>query len=170
MEQNNVAEIYLSYLNSEPGYHPDIRSTIDAHKALLTQYKENTIDLQPSNKIMLLSRSPKLIGIYNHSAQGFFESYYDKRVILIAALKANALSFIFARSYPNGSLEATEADKAIYYDLIEAGNTIDLPLADYLIYNRQGVHSLREMKTYLKNDTGDDYTTIPYDFSQHLNP
>ena len=165
MPLNTVAEIKVSFVNSAPGYHPEIRGCIGAFNALHDAWDTNEIDLcdTTSTKVLLLSRSSKLIGIYNLSAQGYFESYLDKRVLFAAALKANALSIMLARRYPSGSIGPTEDDVCFYDEVWELGDKLGVPLNDYLIYNRDQFFSFCEHRAYEKNHHGKSFTMHSFD-------
>lgn len=97
----NVAEVQLSYrscVKSSTRY--KINSSQDAYKLLIKYFPDNTIEY----KVVLLNQSNRVLGIVPISEGGISATYVDVRLILQAALLANATQVILAHNHPSGSM------------------------------------------------------------------
>ncbi|HEX6377270.1 MAG TPA: JAB domain-containing protein [Allosphingosinicella sp.] len=68
------------------------------------------------------------------------------RDILAAALRVGATSVIVARNHKSGDVAPTAADTAAARRLAEAAATVDVELADHLIFAGGECRSFRELK------------------------
>lgn len=60
-----------------------------------------------------MNRNNKVLAIYEVSQGGITGTVADPRLIVTAALKANAVSIILAHNHPSGSLKPSRADEEL---------------------------------------------------------
>lgn len=140
-----ISEVQLSYTPKfKRSELPMITEAGDAYKILLEHWDLNTINLIEQFYVLLLSRSNKLLGIYEVSKGGFAGTVVDPKIIFIAALKGCASSIILAHNHPSGNLKPSQSDIAITKRLFEAGHLLDIPVVDHLILSEDGYLSFAE--------------------------
>lgn len=140
-----ISEVQLSYTPKfKSSELPMITEAGDAYKILLEHWDLNTINLIEQFYVLLLSRSNKLLGIYEVSKGGFAGTVVDPKIIFIAALKGCASSIILAHNHPSGNLKPSQSDIAITKRLFEAGHLLDIPVVDHLIVSEDGYLSFAE--------------------------
>jgi DNA repair protein RadC len=89
-------------------------------------------------KLMLLTRSNKVLGIASISKGGINGTVIDVRIILQFAIKANASGIILCHNHPSGNVQPSESDTAITRKIKESGNVMDIQLLDHLIIVPEG--------------------------------
>ena len=89
-------------------------------------------------KLMLLTRSNKVLGIAAISKGGINGTVTDVRIILQYAIKANASGIIICHNHPSGNLQPSESDMAITRKIKESGALMDIQLLDHLIIIPEG--------------------------------
>ena len=94
--------------------------------------------------ILLLNRSNKIIGFYKVSEGGTAATVVDQKMILQAALKANAHSIILAHNHPSGNLKPSDNDIALTKKIKEAGNIMEIPVLDHVILTYEGYFSFAD--------------------------
>jgi len=130
----NVAEIQLYYRSKvPPSQRRKVASSRDAYEILMQNWDENTIDYYEEFKILLLNRANSVFGILPVSKGGVSGTVTDVRIILQAALKANASGLIICHNHPSGNQSPSESDSRITLKIKEAGNIMDIQLLDHLI-------------------------------------
>jgi len=140
-----ISEVQLSYTPKfKRSELPMITEARDAYKILMEHWDLNTINLIEQFYVLLLSRSNKLLGIYEVSKGGFAGTVVDPKIIFIAALKGCASSIILAHNHPSGNLKPSQSDIAITKRLFEAGHLLDIPVVDHLIVTEDGYLSFAE--------------------------
>lgn len=140
-----ISEVQLSYTPKfKRSELPMITEAGNAYKILLEHWDLNTINLIEQFYVLLLSRSNKLLGIYEVSKGGFAGTVVDPKIIFIAALKGCASSIILAHNHPSGNLKPSQSDIGITKRLIEAGHLLDIPVVDHLIVTEDGYLSFAE--------------------------
>ena len=98
----NVAEVQLSYKsNVKSSTRYKINSSQDAYELLTKYFPDDTIEYKESFKVVLLNQSNKVLGIVHISEGGISATYVDVRLILQAALLANATQVILAHNHPS---------------------------------------------------------------------
>ncbi|MGO4771115.1 JAB domain-containing protein [Flavobacterium sp. W22_SRS_FK3] len=141
----NVSEIELTYKtkvkNSE---RPQIKSSKDAYKLVLSAWDHNKIEFFEQFKVLLLNQAHKALGIYEISSGGIAGTVVDIRLIFSSALKANATSLMMIHNHPSGNLIASEADKQITRKVKEAGRLLDITLLDSLIITAESYYSFAD--------------------------
>ena len=140
-----ISEVQLSYTPKfKHSELPMITEAGDAYKILLEHWDLNTINLIEQFYVLLLSRSNKLLGIYEVSKGGFAGTVVDPKIIFIAALKGCASSIILAHNHPSGNLKPSQSDIGITKRLVEVGYILELPVVDHLIVTEDGFLSFAE--------------------------
>ncbi|SDL70665.1 DNA repair protein RadC [Daejeonella rubra] len=140
-----ISEVQLSYTPKfKRSELPIISEARDAYNVLLEHWDMKTINLIEHFYVLLLSRSNKLLGIYEVSKGGFAGTVVDPKIIFIAALKGCASTIILAHNHPSGNLKPSQSDISITKRLIEAGRILDLPVVDHLIVTEDGYLSFAE--------------------------
>jgi DNA repair protein RadC len=85
-------------------------------------------------KLMLLTRSNKVLEIASLSIGGLSGTVTDVRIILQYAIKANASSIIICHNHPSGNLNPSESDLAITAKVKDSAKLMVANLKIY--YNR----------------------------------
>jgi DNA repair protein RadC len=67
------------------------------------------------------------------SKGGISGTVTDVKIVLQAAIKANASGLIVAHNHPSGNLNPSESDTKITLKIREAGNIMDIQLLDHII-------------------------------------
>ncbi len=142
VKTEGVAEIKLSYTPALSLIkQPKISSSKDAYDILTQKWDLDTIDFVEEFKVLLLSRGNNVIGLVSVSKGGVTGTVADPRVIIVAALKANACQFIIAHNHPSGNLTPSQADLDLTAKIKEGANLLDLKLLDHLIISRAAYYS-----------------------------
>lgn len=140
-----VAEIELIYKTKvKASDRPQIKSSKDAYKLMLSTWDMDKIELFEEFKILLLSQAYKALGIYEISRGGITGTVVDLRLIFSAALKANATCLMMVHNHPSGRTLASEADKQITRKVREAGKLLDITLIDSLIITPEQYYSFAD--------------------------
>ena len=110
----NVAEVQLSYIsNVKSSARYKINSSQDAYELLVKYFPDDTIGYRESFKVILLNQPNRVLGIVPISEGGISATYVDVRLILQAALLANATQIILAHNHPSGSLKPSTLDDTL---------------------------------------------------------
>ena len=132
-----IAEIELVYKSSvKPSLRPKINSPQDAYEILLAGWDQNKIDFVEQFKVLLLNRGNKVLGIYEVSTGGVTATIADPRLVIIAALKANAVNIMLCHNHPSGSLNPSKADEELTNKIKQAALFHDITTLDHLIISR----------------------------------
>jgi len=138
-----ISEISVSYSNSKQKK-LKVRNSKESYEILLESWDKNIIELQEEFKILLLSRSNTVLGVYPMSKGGVSGTIVDAKLVFSVALKCNASSIIIAHNHPSGNLNPSEGDKRITQKLIKAGKYLDIALLDHLIITKEGFYSFSD--------------------------
>ena len=126
----NVAEVQLSYKsNVKSSTRYKINSSQDAYKLLIKYFPDNTIEY----KVVLLNQSNRVLGIVPISEGGISATYVDVRLILQAALLANATQIIMAHNHPSGSMKPSTLDDALTEKVRKVAELMEIHVADHII-------------------------------------
>lgn len=97
MDLLNIAEIELTYKrHPNSANNPKISTSEDAYNVLIRNWNENKIDFLEEAKIILLSRSNRVLGISNISSGGVSCTVVDPRMVFGYSLKSKCLSHCFS--------------------------------------------------------------------------
>ncbi len=121
--------------------HKKISSSCDIYDVFLP--KLGRLPHEESH-VMLLNNSLAIIGTKLISRGGLTGTVVDCRVILKAALLANATHIVLCHNHPSGTLRPSRDDNNLTERLKKAAQTVDIVLLDHLIVTANGYFSYRD--------------------------
>jgi DNA repair protein RadC len=136
MKQSDItiAEVKLIYCtNVKASDRLQVKSSRDAFEIFLEHWDLDSIEHVEEFKLMLLTRSNKVLGIASISKGGISGTVTDVRIILQYAIKANASGIIICHNHPSGNLQPSESDLALTKKIKESASVMDIQLLDHLI-------------------------------------
>lgn len=140
LKAQNISTVQMYYVNKA-----EEKIKLEASTALadafISSWDSNTIDYVESARVALLNASMRLIGIINVATGGLTSTIVDKRVVLQAALLANASFICLAHNHPSGSTRPSAIDDRLTTEMSKACNAIGVPMLDHLIVTRNGYYS-----------------------------
>ena len=140
-----VAEIQLTYKsNVKPSLRPKINDSKDAYELLKENWDASKIEFVEQFKAVFLNRANKVLGILEVSTGGVSGTVADPKVIFVAAIKANASSFLVAHNHPSGNLSPSQADIDLTKKLRDGGKLLEIQLLDHLIVTVEGYYSFAD--------------------------
>lgn len=141
-----VSEIELIYRNKlKAEDRLKIPDASTAYNLLMTMWDMNKIELVEQFYIMLLDRNNACMGISHVSTGGVSSCIVDPKIVFGIALKSRATGLILAHNHPSGNLEPSKADRALTYQLQEAGKLLDISVLDHLIVTPKDYNSFANM-------------------------
>jgi DNA repair protein RadC len=144
-KKTSVAEIRLTYQPAlELVKQPKISTSSDAFILFRDSWDFELIEFVEQFKVMLLSRANNVIGILSISTGNVSGTIADPKLIMAAAIKANASGIILCHNHPSGSLKPSQADLDLTRKIREAGKFLDLPVLDHLIISRSTYFSIAD--------------------------
>lgn len=130
----NVAEVQLSYKDSvKVSTRYKINSSQDIYELLIKHFSDDTIGYKESFKVILLNQSNRVLGVVPISEGGISATYVDVRLILQAALLANATQIILAHNHPSGAIKPSIYDDALTEKVKKAAELMEIHVADHII-------------------------------------
>ena len=140
-----VAEVELTYKSKvKASDRPQITSSKDAADLLQGLWNENKIDFVEQFKVLLLNRSNKVLGVVDISSGGITGTVADPRLVLLAAIKANAVGIIISHNHPSGSVKPSKADEELTQKIKCAAKFLDISLLDHVIITSEGYFSFAD--------------------------
>ncbi len=140
-----VAEIQLTYKsNVKPSLRPKINDSKDAYELLKENWDASRIEFVEQFKAVFLNRANKVLGILEVSTGGVSGTVADPKVIFVAAIKANASSFLVAHNHPSGNLCPSKSDIDLTRKLRDGGKLLEIQLLDHLIVTVEGYYSFAD--------------------------
>jgi len=140
-----VAEVELLYKTKvKASERPQVGSSKEAADLLQNLWDENKIDFVEEFKVLLLNRSNKVLGVVDISTGGITGTVADPRLVLLAAIKANAVGVIVSHNHPSGSLKPSKADEELTQKIKNAGKLLDISLLDHIIITSEGYFSFAD--------------------------
>ena len=140
-----VAEIELRYKTKvKASQRPKIKTSEDAAAIFRGIWEEDRIEFIEEFKILLLNRSNAVLGFVNISTGGVAGTVADPKLIMAAALKANASGIILSHNHPSGSLRTSKADEDLTKKIKLAADFMDLKLLDHLILTKEEYYSFAD--------------------------
>ena len=137
---NKISEIELHY-KSNGEEEIKITSSSSAYELFLEYWDINTIELQEEFKVLLLSRSNTVLGIFCLSKGGIAGTVVDVKLLFVVAIKSKASGFILAHNHPSGNLKPSNNDINLTKKIIEASKFLDIDLIDHIILNNKNYYS-----------------------------
>lgn len=142
---HEVAEIQLSYKsNVKPSQRPKVCGSREAYELLLANWDLSKVDLVEQFKVLFLNRANRALGIYEASTGGISGTVADPKLIMVAALKAGASSFIISHNHPSGNRTASQADIDLTRKLKGAAKFLEMQLLDHIIMTSEGYYSFAD--------------------------
>ena len=133
-QQTNISEVRLVYRTKiKASDRPQVKCSKDAFEIFMESWDLDSIEHIEEFKLMLLTRSNKVLGIAPISKGGISGTVTDVRIILQAAIKSNASGLIVCHNHPSGNLNPSESDTKLTQKIKESGNIMDIQLLDHLI-------------------------------------
>jgi DNA repair protein RadC len=140
-----VAEVELIYKTKvKPSERPLVSSSSKCYQLLLQTWDENKIDFVEQFKVLLLNRCNRVLGIYELSSGGITGTVADVRLVMTAALKANAVAVILSHNHPSGNLKPSRPDIELTAKIKEAGKYLDIQVLDHIIVTSEGYYSFAD--------------------------
>jgi DNA repair protein RadC len=145
-QQTTISEVRLVYRTRvKASERQQIKCSKDAFDIFMENWDLDSIEHIEEFKLMLLTRSNKVLGIASISKGGISGTVTDVRIILQYAIKANASGIIICHNHPSGNVQPSETDSAITRKIKESGNLMDIQLLDHLIIVPEGkYHSMAD--------------------------
>lgn len=141
----NFAEVRLTYKPKiKASDRQQLLDSTEAYKLLQQVYDPETIEYRESFKVILLNRRNRVIGVTNIAEGGIDSLLVDVRMVLQAALLANASAIMISHNHPTGSLRPSEEDRKLTRLIYEAGKLINIILLDHLIVTSEGYFSFAD--------------------------
>ena len=121
-QQTTISEVRLVYRTKvKASERLQIKCSKDAFDIFIESWDLDSIEHVEEFKIMLLTRSNKVLGIALISKGGISGTVTDVRIILQLAIKSNASGLIACHNHPSGNLNPSESDikitKKIVYEI-----------------------------------------------------
>jgi DNA repair protein RadC len=138
-QQTTISEVRLVYRTRvKASDRQQIKCSKDAFDIFMENWDLDSIEHIEEFKLMLLTRSNKVLGIASISKGGISGTVTDVRIILQYAIKANASGIIICHNHPSGNVQPSETDTALTRKIKESGNLMDIQLLDHLIIVPEG--------------------------------
>ena len=148
MEKQNMlqcAEIQLTYRPVIKAQHrPKVETGRQAYELLLSSWDKGNIEFIEQFKLMLLSRSNKVLGIYTVSTGGMAGCFVDVKLVFASALLSCAHNVILAHNHPSGNLRPSELDLSMTRRIKEAGRVLDIQVLDHIIITTDSYYSFAD--------------------------
>ena len=133
-QQTTISEVRLVYRTKvKASERQQIKCSKDAFDIFMENWDQDSIEHIEEFKLMLMTRSNKVLGIASISKGGISGTLTDVRIILQLAIKSNASGIIVCHNHPSGNLNPSESDTKITQKIKESGNIMDIQLLDHLI-------------------------------------
>src|ERR1700676_2747777 len=140
-----VSEVELVYRSKiRASERPQIRDSKSAYDLLIRYWNMDKIELQEEFKILLLNQANRVLGIFSLSSGGITGTVVDPRLIFGAAIKACSTSIILSHSHPSGNLKPSRADEELTNKIRQAGQFLDIRVADHIIVSKEGYFSFAD--------------------------
>lgn len=129
-----VAELELVYKSKvKPSQRPQVSSSRDIYRLLIGLWNPDKIEMLEEFKVLFLNRANKVLGVMDIARGGITGCVADPRIILAAAVKANAVNIVMAHNHPSGSIKPSRADEQLTQKIKEAARWMDINVLDHLI-------------------------------------
>ena len=136
MKQSDItiSEVKLIYRTKvKASQRPQVKTSKDAFDLFMEHWDLDSIEHIEEFKLMLLTRSNKVLGIASISKGGINGTVTDVRIILQFAIKSNSSGIIICHNHPSGNMQPSESDQAITRKIRDSGSLMGVQLLDHLI-------------------------------------
>ncbi len=138
-QQITIAEVKLVYRTKvKASERIQIKCSKDAFDIFMESWDLDSVEHFEEFKLMLLTRSNKVLGIASISKGGINGTVTDVRIILQYAIKSNSSGIIICHNHPSGNLQPSESDMTITRKIKDSGLLMDVQLLDHLIITAEG--------------------------------
>ncbi|MET4075898.1 DNA repair protein RadC [Hymenobacter sp. UYCo722] len=138
-----VAALELGRRRKEADAAP--RTTITCSRDIYNLIRPNLMDLPHEEFwVILLNRANVVMRKTAISRGGVAGTVADPKMIFKEALEQLASSIILVHNHPSGNRNPSAADIQLTKKLKEAGNFLDLPILDHLIFAESGYYSFAD--------------------------
>ncbi|AWM34743.1 RadC family protein [Hymenobacter nivis] len=121
------------------------RTTITCSRDIYNLVRPNLMDLPHEEFwVILLNRANVVMRKVAVSQGGVAGTVADPKMIFKEALEQLASSIILVHNHPSGNRQPSAADLALTKKLRQAGDFLDLPILDHLIYTDHGYYSFAD--------------------------
>ena len=121
------------------------RATITCSRDIYNLLRPNLMDLPHEEFwVILLNRANVVMRKGAISQGGVAGTVADPKMIFKEALEQLASSIILVHNHPSGNRQPSAADLALTKKLRQAGDFLDLPVLDHLIYTDRGYYSFAD--------------------------
>lgn len=132
--QQTIDEVRLVYRTKvKASERLQVKCSKDAFDIFMENWDQDSIEHIEEFKLMLMTRSNKVLGIASISKGGISGTVTDVRIILQLAIKANASGIIVCHNHPSGNSQPSETDSKLTHKIKDAGMIMDIQLLDHLI-------------------------------------
>lgn len=135
-----AAEVQLSYKRRDYGF-PTISSSQAVYAIKDMIYPEGAIDYKEYFFVLLINRAGKPQGWHKVSEGTTAFAPVDIKVIMQAAILANAASILLIHNHPSGSLRPSIEDDKLTKRVKEAAALFDIRVLDHMIFTSEGYYS-----------------------------
>lgn len=137
----NAAEVQLTYKNSvKASTRYKISSSQDTCQLMLKHFPADTIEYRESFKVVLLNQACRVLGIASISEGGISSTCVDVRLILQAALLANATQIILVHNHPSGNIKPSSLDDILTERVRKAAELMEIHVIDHVIITPEEGH------------------------------
>ena len=145
-QQTTISEVRLVYRTKiKASDILQIKCSRDAYDIFKESWDLDSIEHIEEFKLMLLTRSNKVLGIASISKGGISGTVTDVRIILQYAIKSNASGIILCHNHPRGNLNPSESDTRLTNKVKDSCCLMDLQLLDHLIISAdEGYYSFAD--------------------------
>ena len=142
---STISEVRLIYRTKiKASDRPQIRCSRDAYELFMETWDLDTIEHHEEFKLMLLTRSNRVLGIASISKGGINGTVTDVRIVLQYAIMANASGLLVCHNHPSGNLNPSESDTAITRKIKDSAVMMDIQLLDHLVINTDEYYSFAD--------------------------
>lgn len=144
-EWYQVAEVELVYRTKvKPSQRPQIKCSEDISKILRQIWNTDKIEMVEEFKVLFLNTRNKVLGVFDASSGGITGTVADPRIILAAAIKANAVNIILAHNHPSGCTRPSRQDEQLTLKIKEAAKYLDMNVMDHVIMTSEEYYSFAD--------------------------
>lgn len=107
--------------------------------------KPDLLDLKTEEFwVVLLNRANKILRRRRISTGGISGTVADPKIIFKAAMDEYASSLVLVHNHPSGNLKPSQADLNLTRKLKNAGDLLEIPVLDHIIFSDQGYLSFAD--------------------------
>ncbi len=143
LKATKVSEVEMVY-KSKSSEKPRLTSSADIYKALLDVWGMGQIEYRESAKLVLLNSAMRCLGIITISEGGLRETSVDVRMVMQAALLANASVLCLAHNHPSGNTLPSADDDRLTERLKKACDVLGITLVDHIVVTGNAYYSYND--------------------------